>query len=59
MLSKKSKYAINALVYLARKYQVDPQQKVQVNEIAKEKKIPKKFLESILLTLKNHGILGK
>ena len=58
MLSKKSKYAINALVYLARRYQENPQKKVQANEIARDKRIPKKFLETILLNLKNHGILG-
>ncbi len=58
MLSKKSKYAINALVFLARKFKEDPNQKVQVLEIAQEKNIPKKFLESILLTLKKNGILG-
>lgn len=58
MLSKKSKYAINALVYLARKYQEDTSHKVQVLEIAQEKNIPKKFLENILLTLKKNGILG-
>lgn len=58
MLSKKSKYAINALVYLARKHQEDPSHKVQVSEISTNKNIPKKFLESILLNLKNSGILG-
>lgn len=58
MLSRKSKYAINALVFLARKYNEDPSEKIQAAEIAREKKIPKKFLESILLTLKNNGILG-
>ncbi len=58
MLSKKSKYAINALVYLARKYEENPEQKVQVSEISEAQNIPKKFLETILLNLKNNGILG-
>ena len=58
MLSKKSKYAINALVYLARKYQEDPKEKIQIAEISEKQNIPKKFLEAILLNLKNHGILG-
>ncbi len=58
MLSKKSKYAINALVYLARKYQRDPKEKIQISEISEKQNIPKKFLETILLSLKNNGILG-
>ncbi|MEQ9262543.1 MAG: Rrf2 family transcriptional regulator [Owenweeksia sp.] len=58
MLSKKSKYAINALVYLARKYQQDPKKKIQIQEVSENQNIPKKFLEAILLTLKNQGILG-
>ncbi len=58
MLSKRSKYAINALVYLARQAQADPDRKVQVSEISEHQSIPRKFLESILLDLKNNGILG-
>jgi Rrf2 family protein len=58
MLSKKSKYAINALVHMARKGAFDVDHKVQVSEISEAQHIPKKFLESILLDLKNNGILG-
>lgn len=58
MLSKKSKYAINALVYLARQSAANPGRKVQVGEISEAQHIPRKFLESILLDLKNNGILG-
>lgn len=58
MLSKKSKYAINALVYLARQTREDAERKVQVAEIAEAQSIPKKFLESILLDLKHNGIVG-
>ncbi len=57
MLSKKSKYAINALVYLARRAK-EGAEKVQIAEISEEQNIPKKFLEAILLDLKNAGILG-
>jgi Rrf2 family protein len=53
MLSKKSKYAIHALVYLAR-MEKGP---VLISEIAEQQHIPKKFLEAILLDLKNAGIL--
>ncbi len=55
MLSKKSKYAINALVYLAKKNTKDP---TPVAQIAEAQNIPHKFLESILLDLKNQGILN-
>lgn len=55
MLSKKAKYGINALVYLAKKYDQGP---LLIGDIAKHENIPKKFLEAILLDLKNAGILG-
>src|SRR5688500_15239609 len=55
MLSKKSQYAFNALTYLAEKYNSGP---VLISEIAKEKQIPLKFLENILLELKKAGMLG-
>lgn len=54
MLSKKSKYAIHALVYLAERYGEGP---VQIGEIAEKQNIPKKFLEAILLELRNAKIL--
>jgi len=55
MISKKSKYALNALVHLARKYGEGP---VLISTISDEEKIPQKFLETILLELKNAGILS-
>lgn len=55
MLSKKAKYAINALVNLARKYEKGP---ILISEISVEENIPKKFLEAILLDLRNAGILN-
>ena len=58
MLSKRSKYAINALVYLARQAKENPERKVQISEISEAQSIPRKFLEAILLDLKNAGILG-
>ncbi len=54
MLSKKCKYAIHALVYLAERYQQGP---VHIQEIAEQRHIPKKFLEAILLELRNAKIL--
>lgn len=55
MLSKKTKYAINALRYLAREESKDP---VQISRIAEAEHIPRKFLEAILLDLRNAGILN-
>lgn len=55
MLSKKSQYAFKALTYLSEKRDNGP---VLISEIAKKKKIPLKFLENILLQLKNAGILN-
>ena len=54
MLSKKCKYAIHALVYLAERYQQGP---VHIQDIAEKQRIPKKFLEAILLEMRNAKIL--
>jgi Rrf2 family protein len=54
MLSKKSQYAFKALAYLAERYKQGP---VLISEISSRKKIPLKFLEVILLELKQGGIL--
>jgi Rrf2 family protein len=55
LISKKSKYGLNALVHLAKKWGEGP---VLISTIAEEENIPQKFLETILLDLKNAGILG-
>lgn len=55
MLSKKTKYGLKALTYIARSEGDAP---VQIGEISKNENIPQKFLESIMLTLKNSGFLG-
>ncbi len=55
MLSKKTKYALQAVMVLTREYQKGP---VLISEIAGQENIPQKFLEAILLQLKNRGILG-
>jgi Rrf2 family protein len=54
MLSKKTQYAIKALVILGKNYGKQP---MQILRIAQEDKIPKKFLEQILLELRNAGLL--
>lgn len=55
MLSKKTKYGLKALTFIARSESENP---VRVSEISKNEQIPQKFLESILLTLRKAGILG-
>ncbi|SHI93328.1 RrF2 family transcriptional regulator [Algibacter luteus] len=55
MLSKKTKYGLKALTFIARNEGDMP---VQVSKIAKSEQIPSKFLEGILLTLKKAGVLG-
>ncbi len=44
-----------AMVRLAREYQNGP---ILISDIAKNERIPKKFLEVILLELKNHGLVA-
>ncbi|MHB0756744.1 RrF2 family transcriptional regulator [Polaribacter sp. M15] len=55
MLSKKTKYGIKALTYLAKQECKAP---VQIATISKSENISLKFLESILLTLRKNGLLG-
>lgn len=55
MLNQKTKYALQALAYLARHYKDEAP--VLIGTIAREKNIPIKFLEAILCELRNHGIL--
>ena len=54
MLSKKTKYAIKALVALGKNVNMPP---MQISKIAEQEHIPKKFLEQILLDLRNAGFL--
>ena len=55
MLSKKTKYGLKALSFLAKQ---EPNVPVLISEISESENISKKFLESILLTLKKSGILA-
>lgn len=54
MLPMKARYAVKALVHLAI---AQPSGPVSVGAIAQRQNIPRKFLEAILLELRNHGIL--
>ena len=55
MLAQKSKYALRALLVLAKEYGQGP---VLISDIANREALPHKFLELILLELRNHGILS-
>ncbi|ACM26936.1 Rrf2 family transcriptional regulator [Agrobacterium sp. SHOUNA12C] len=54
MLTKKGKYGLKALVDLAR---LAPGETAFINDIASRNNIPKKFLDTILLELRNAGVL--
>jgi Rrf2 family protein len=54
LLSHKSKYALKASIALAREFGQGP---VLISAIAQNERIPRKFLELILLELRNKGIL--
>jgi Rrf2 family protein len=56
-LSKRGEYGLRAMVDLATCESKDGNGVVQIKEIAERQKIPAKFLEQILLTLKNNGLL--
>lgn len=55
MLTQKTRYAMLAMIRLAREYGAGT---LMINDIAESEKIPKRFLESILLELKKNGYLG-
>ena len=54
-LSKKSDYALRAMIYLSMQYKKGA---IQIKEISAKEKIPQKFLENILLVLRKVGILN-
>jgi Rrf2 family protein len=54
MISQKARYALRALLYLAARGGDAP---VQIAEIAEAERLPRKFLEQILLELKKPGIV--
>lgn len=55
MITKKSKYAIKALIYLAKQ---PPKEPILIESISADERIPRKFLEAILLELRKAGYLG-
>ncbi len=56
-LSKRGEYGLRAMIVLARPGLDGNPPILQIREISEREKIPGKFLEQILLTLKNAGLL--
>jgi Rrf2 family protein len=54
MLSQKARYALHALIVLAEHGEGEP---VMIANIAEQARVPRKFLEQILLDLKRRGIV--
>jgi Rrf2 family protein len=54
MLSRKGKYGLRALIFLAHKRGQGP---IQIREVAEDLGISRKFLEAILLELRKVGVL--
>ena len=54
MLTRKGKYGLKAMIVLAREHGRGP---VFIGDLADRERIPKKFLENILLALKHRGLV--
>ncbi|HEY3778965.1 MAG TPA: Rrf2 family transcriptional regulator [Rhizomicrobium sp.] len=54
MLSQKARYALHALIVLAEHGEGEP---IMIADIARRARVPRKFLEQILLDLKRRGIV--
>jgi Rrf2 family protein len=55
MLSSKAKYAVRAAVHLAERASAGTW--AQAGEVAEQEQIPRKFLETILVQLRDHGLV--
>jgi Rrf2 family protein len=53
-ISYKDDYALKVILHLSRRY---PNEPVRIEELSKRQDIPKKFLEQILILLKNGGFV--
>ena len=56
-LSKKGEYAVRALVEIGFESAHHPNSLIQISTVAQRTNIPEKFLEQILLALRNGGVL--
>ena len=58
MITQKMKYALKALLTLADEARAEAPQALTIEEIARRSGAPKRFLEHILLEIRNAGIVG-
>lgn len=56
-LSKRGEYGLRAMILMAEAQKSSPTGMVQIKEISAREQIPAKFLEQILLALKNAGLV--
>jgi len=56
-LSKKGEYAVRALIEIGLDTKQRPSSLIQISTVAQRTNIPEKFLEQILLALRNGGVL--
>ncbi|PZO67130.1 MAG: Rrf2 family transcriptional regulator [Paracoccus denitrificans] len=57
MITQKMKYALKAMLVLADEAGQDVPQALTIEEIARRAKTPKRFLEHILLQIRNSGVI--
>jgi Rrf2 family protein len=57
-LSKRGEYGIRAMIFLTGSMLGNHVAMVQIKDIAEQERIPVKYLEQILLSLKNSGLLN-
>jgi Rrf2 family protein len=56
-LSKRGEYGLRAMIILAEAQKTSPNGMIQIKEISAREQIPAKFLEQILLAMKNAGLV--
>jgi len=57
MLTSKAKYALRAMIELARAAKTAPGQPMAIGDIAERQEIPRRFLEAILNELRSHDLV--
>ena len=57
-LSKRGEYGLRAMIDITHALQENPAGIVQIKDISQRENIPAKFLEQILLSMKNAGLLN-
>jgi Rrf2 family protein len=57
MLTSKAKYALRAMIELARAAKTAPGQPIAISDVAERQEIPRRFLEAILNELRSHDLV--